>query len=566
MLKLLFPAALSLFLAGCAGAPGETADSIYINGHVLTMDSSNTRAEAVAIKDGKILTTGSTADIEKFKGPGTTTQDLQGKTLLPGFIDGHSHIMALELSTGVNLFSPPQGPVKTIADIIDQLQQHIKAHPPLPGEWIRGFGYDPDQLAEKRHPTREDLDKAFPDIPIILVHASGHMSVVNSAALRISGITAATPDPPGGRLVRKPGSRELTGLLQESARRLLRMGPETSTQKSQLAALAAQEEYYASNGITTAQDGFSTLSSIRLLKEASRLHLLRMDIEALAGYTILDSIAGDPDYAFNVLQNHFKIAGFKIAADGSPQGKTAFMSKPYLTPVPGCPGDCTGIPVVTQGLLDSFMVRGFTNHWHPFVHCNGDGAIDMYIRAIRYADSTLSTTSADKRPVIIHSQFVRPDQLDAYKQLGMFPTFFTNHAFFWGETHIANMGPERAAFLSPLRAALDKGILFTNHTDYPVTPVNPLFLLWTSVVRESRSGKVIGPDQRITPIEGLRALTINGAWEYFEESSKGSLEKGKLADMVILSDDPVTADPGKIKDIKVLETIKEGKTIYKKPA
>ena len=187
----------------------------------------------------------------------------------------------------------------------------------------------------------------------------------------------------------------------------------------------------------------------------------------------------------------------------------------------------------------------------------------MYVQALDNANKELQTTSADRRPVTIHSQFVRADQLDAYKRLGVIPALFSNHAFFWGDTHIKNLGVERASFLSPLKSAARKGIIATNHTDYGVTPLNQLFLLWTSVVRQSRSGTVVGSDERLTPIEGLRAITINGAYQYFEENEKGSIEKGKLADFVILSDDITAIDPQKIKDVRVLETIKEGKTIFK---
>ncbi|HVW58851.1 MAG TPA: amidohydrolase family protein, partial [Puia sp.] len=541
-----------------------TADKIYINGHILTMDAAGTEKEAVAIADGKILATGDTKEMENLKGPSTTIVDLGGKTLLPGFVDGHSHFMALELAGAVNIFSPPVGPVKNIPGIIRQLQDFVKTHPLKKGEWLTAFGYDIDQMEEKRHPAKEDLDKAFPDIPVMLIHASGHMCVVNSAALKVSGVTAATPDPPGGQVVRKPGSQEPTGLLLENGRTVLKFGSSKPSLEQQFATLQKQQEYYASMGITTAQDGYSSLDGIRLLKAAAEHHLLKMDIEALPGYFILDSLKGDPALTFNILHDHFKLAGFKMVADGSPQEKTAFMSQPYLTPAPGCTDHCTGIPTVTQAQLDAAVQRGFREHIHPFVHCNGDGAIDMYIHAVRAADSLLSTTSTDKRPVIIHSQFVRADQLDQYKRLGMLPSFFTNHAFFWGDTHEQNLGIPRAAFLSPLHTALGKGILFTNHTDFPVTPVNQIFLLWTSVVRQSRSGKTIGPDERLTPMQGLRAITINGAYEYFEEDIKGSLEKGKLADMVILSGNPLTVAPEKIKDIQVLETIKEGNTIFKR--
>jgi len=323
--------------------------------------------------------------------------------------------------------------------------------------------------------------------------------------------------------------------------------------------------FYASNGITTAQEGYSSYESVELLHKAAERNELFIDIEALPGYPTLEKVLKNPDFKFGVLKNHLKLAGTKMIADGSPQGKTAFFSKSYLVEVPGCNHDvCTGFANITQEQFNDLIIKAFQNNVRPFVHCNGDATIDMYLKAIENANKTLNTNSNDRRPVTIHSQFVRPDQLDDYKKLGIIAAFFSNHAFFWGDVHVRNLGADRANFLSPLKTAIKKGVVATNHTDYPVTPLNQLFLLWTSVERKSRSGQVIGPDERLTPIEGLRAITINGAYEYFEENSKGSIETGKLADLVVLSDDLTKIDPSKIKDITVLETIKEGKTVFKK--
>lgn len=544
----------------------EAADTIYINGKILTADSANSIAQAVAIKNGSIVAVGTTASVEAFKGKGTKVIDLQGKTVTPGFIDGHSHFLGWARNSALDVSSPPVGTVTDIASLVAKLKAYKEEKKIAPGEWINAFGYDQDQLKEKRHPAKEDLDAAFPDNPVSITNVNGHMTVVNSAALKVSGIDANTPDPAGGVIVRKTGSREPTGLLQEKASGLLKR-----TQKAQptlderLAALKSQQEFYASNGITTAQDGHTSFENLELLREAAKRNQLFIDIEALAGYQTLDKVIGNSNFTFNKLDNHFKIAGFKLVSDGSPQGKTAFFTKSYLTEVPGCNHDhCTGVPTVTQEQFNEAITKGFKNNIRTFVHCNGDASIDMYIRAIRYADSTLKTTSNDRRPVVIHSQFVRPDQLDTYKELGVIPALFSNHAFFWGDVHVRNLGKDRAYFLSPLKTAAKKGIVATDHTDWGVTPLNQLFLLWTAVERKSRSGEVIGPDERLTPLEALRTITINGAFQYTEEKLKGSIEKGKLADLVILSADITTIDPAAIKDVTVLETIKEGKTIYKK--
>jgi predicted amidohydrolase YtcJ len=546
----------------------EVADKIYTNGKIITVDSKNSIVQAVAVKNGKIIGTGSNEVVQKLKGKITEIIDLAGKTVVPGFVDGHSHFMSFGHNNTANLNPAPVGKIKKIADIVEELQSFQKKKGLKEGDWIRGFGYDVDQLQEKRHPNKEDLDKAFPNTPVTITHVSGHMSVANSAALKLAGIDANTKDIDGGVIERKKDSKEPTGLFQEKAQGLIRVSLgeiEKNSLEDRIAQLKEQQLYYASFGVTTAQDGSTSFESLELLREAAKRGDLFIDIEALPSYGIVDKVIGNPNYHYDTLENHFKINGFKFVSDGSPQGKTAFFTQSYLTEVPGCDHtQCNGFPVTTQEQFNEAILKAFKNKIQPFVHCNGDAAIDMYIAAVENANKVLGTTNNERRPVVIHSQFARPDQLDKYKELGFVPSFFSNHAFFWGDVHEKNLGYERAKFLSPLKTAINKKIIATNHTDFGVTPINQLFLLWTSVERKSRSGKVIGPDERLTPLEGLRAITINGAYEYFEENSKGSIENGKLADLVILSDDLTAIDPSKIKDIVVLETIKEGKTIFKK--
>lgn len=542
----------------------EKADAIYHGGIILTIDDENTVAQAIAVKDGKILNVGHNDAVLKFRGENTQVVDLKGKTLLPGFIDGHSHFMGFGRSSTVDISPPPVGTVKNIADIVKLIKAYQKEQEIKPGEWIFARGYDPDELEERRHPNKEDLDHAFPANPVLLTHTSGHMSVVNSYALKRSGVHADTPDPDGGKIVKEKGTNEPTGLLLERARSVLNIERKQLSLEEQLLQLEEQQQWYASHGITTAQDGSSAWASIQLLREAARRQLLYIDIAALPSFATVERLLEEENHPFDTLTNHLKLKGTKLFTDGSPQGKTAFFSEPYLTDVPGCDHDCTGIPTISQDELNEQVLKAFENNIQTYVHCNGDAAVAMYIKAVRYANDALNDTISDRRPVIIHSQFVRADQLDAYSKLGMIPSFFTNHAFFWGDTHLRNLGEKRAFFLSPTQSAKQRNIIFTNHTDFGVTPINQLFLLWTSVARESRTGKVIGPEERLTPLEALRAITINGAYQYKEEARKGSLEKGKLADFAILSENPIEVPVRSIKDIIVLETIKEGKTIFKR--
>jgi predicted amidohydrolase YtcJ len=272
----------------------------------------------------------------------------------------------------------------------------------------------------------------------------------------------------------------------------------------------------------------------------------------------------EPNFEFAKYNNRVKIAGVKIVADGSPQGKTAKMTDPYLTPVPGCAHDCTGITLINQEQLDGLLTTLYGKGIQAFTHCNGDGAIDMYLNAHEKALAVTDKKSKDLRSVIIHSQFMRPDLIKSYAQYGLIPSYFTNHTYFWGDVHMNNMGQERAYFTSPIRSSIEAGITYTNHNDYPITPLSHPMMLSTAVNRTSRSNEVIGPDQRVSAYEALKALTINAAYQYFEEDQKGTLESGKLADLVILSKNPLDIDSDNLKDIQVMQTIKEGVSIFKK--
>lgn len=544
------------------------ADKIWYNATVLTVNQKNEVAQAVAVKDGKILAVGSDVEILKLKGKQTQLLNLKGKTLSPGFIDGHSHFLGLGQQDLANVSAPPIGKVSSIKLLVAEIVSFAADRKIKKGDWITAYGYDQDQLLEKRHPTKEDLDAAFPDNPVVVAHISGHMLVSNSAAFKLAGIDASTKDPDGGVIIRKEGTTEPAGLLQEHAQGLVlkELGKIKPTLQQQLDRVNRQQKLYASYGVTTAQDGFTDKATLQLLKEAAKQKQLYLDVVTLPSYLLLDEVLADtPNYQFKRYYNRLKLDGIKLSADGSPQGKTAFFTKPYLTLVPGCSDHCTGVPTISTDIFDRVVLKTFQNNIHLYTHCNGDAAIDLYIAAVKKANQQLGKSSVGRRTVVIHSQFVRQDQLDEYKKLDLLPSFFTNHAFFWGDVHEQNLGKERAFGLSPLRSAINKGIVFTNHTDYPVTPIDQLFLLWSAVNRISRSGQTIGEAEKINAAEALRSLTINGAYQYGEEKLKGSIEKGKLADLVVLSDNPLTVDPLKIKDITVLETFKEGNSIYKKP-
>ncbi len=558
-------AALALALLP-ALASAQTADTIYLGGTIITMDPARPSAEALAVADGRIVAVGSRAEIETHRGAQTEIVDLGTRTLLPGFIDPHSHfINALAMSSQANVSAPPVGPASTPQEIVAELQGFAEARAIPPGELVIGYGYD-ENLMPADHPlTRDDLDAAFPDNPVLVMHVSLHGAVLNSRAFEKFGISAATETPPGGVIVRRPGSHEPLGLVMETAFLPIFSNLPNPSPEEELAQIAAGQAIYAAAGVTTAQEGATHLSQLEVLQRGAAAGALAIDVIAYPFITDLDAIlAANPPETFGHYSNHLKLGGCKITTDGSPQGRTAFFTTPYLTGGPGGESDWRGEPSFPQPVLNGMVKSCYDKGLQTLMHANGDAAIDMILAA--HLAAAGDAPAADRRTVIIHSQFVRPDQLAKYKEFNLIPSFYTEHTFFFSAAHMLNRGPEQTAFLSPMRAAIDLGLAPTNHTDFNVAPIDQMLVLWSAVTREDRNGEVIGPDQRVTVEEALQAITINAARQYFEEGSKGSLEPGKLADLVILSADPLTVEPDAIREIKVLETIKEGASIYRAPS
>jgi predicted amidohydrolase YtcJ len=554
------------FLCGLLASPpllfaDEPADVIYSGGVIVTVASANLTAEAVATLGGKVVAVGAREAVLKgWRGPGTTLVDLDGRTMIPGFVDAHSHfINAVEMANWVNVSSPPVGPVKDIAGIVAEVERFKDRTKPKPGEWIVGYGYDGTTLLDGRELTRDDLDAKFPDNPVVLIHVSLHGAVLNSAAFRAVGIDATTPTPAGGVTIRKPGG-EPAGLLMEQSYLPVYLKMPKASEAELLANLKPAQDRYASRGYTTVVDAPMDTPSISLYTKGADQKLFYLDLIGYARWLEFpEMVAQGTDFGAPY-RNHLKWpAGVKIVGDGSPQGKTAFFTKPYMTGGPSGEKDWRGEPNVTLDSLKYLVRLAYDHNVQVEYHANGDAAIDMLLEAHEAAGAP-----EGRRTTVIHSQFVRPDQLDKYVEYGFIPSFFTNHAFFWGDVHVKNLGEARASFLSPMKTARAKGLRMSNHTDAAVTPADPLFTIWTAVNRTTRSGRVLGPAERITPLEALKAVTLDAAYQYFEEASKGSIEVGKLADLVILSENPLTIDPAKIAEIRVLETIKEGKTVYRR--
>lgn len=533
-----------------------TPDRIFYGGSVITLNDAGYIGEAIAIAQGKILRIGTNQEITKLKSKNTQMHDLQGKALLPGLIDAHGHVGAhLSFWKKPNLAPPPAGPVSEIADIIKIMQEEIATNKPQEDKLVLGINYDDSLLKEKRHPTREELDQISTSHLVCLWHVSGHLATCNTKALSKVGYNKNTPNPQGGVIQKDSKSGEPTGVLEEQA-----VYPVLAFLPNKTAAEIEKDFqeillHYAANGITTTQEGLSSRATIKLFHQFADRKKLLIDIVAYAGWGEFDGVTP--------YQNGFKVAGVKMTMDGSPQGKTAYLSQPYLKPPTGKSEDYRGYPIMPQPEIDEKILRLFKDNVQVNVHCNGDACMDMVISSFEKAIKKYPKKKL--RPVMVHSQTVRTDQLAKMKSLEIFPTLFPAHTFFWGDWHREEtLGVERAKRISPLKEAESFGIKYSIHNDAPVIPVNLIYTLWASVNRLTRSQYVLGPEQRISTLNALKAMTSWAAYQYFEEKSKGTLEPGKIADLVILSQNPLEMKNTDLLELKVEETIKDGVTIFKK--
>ena len=543
----------------------DAAETIYMGGEIVTVNDKQPSAEALAVKGGKIVAVGTRADVEKaHKSANTMVVDLGGKALLPGFLDAHSHyISSLTVANQVNLYAPPAGPGKDPASIVAELVKYRDTNKIPKGEVIQAYGYDENVMPNGRLLNRDDLDKALPDNPVLVGHVSMHGAVLNSAAMKKWGISAKTKTPPGGVIVRKPGTQEPYGLIMETAYLPIFASLPQPTKAQEVEWSKAGQMLYAQHGVTTAHEGATHLGDLEVMKRAADGGATLIDVIAYPFITDLEAVLKKyPKDTWGKYENRVKIGGVKITIDGSPQGKTAFFNTPYLTGGPGGEKKWFGELSFPEDVINKAVKTVYDMGVPLNLHANGDGAIDAFLRA--HEKAAAGDLGKERNVTMIHSQFVRRDQLDKYVTYKIRPSFYTLHTYYFAEAHIANRGREQAMYISPMRDALDKGLVPTNHTDFVVAPLDQMFMMWSAVNRLSRGGEVIGADQRVTPLEALKAMTINVAQQYGEQSSKGSLEVGKLADLVVLNQNPLKVEAMKIKDVKVMETIKEGKSIYKR--
>ncbi len=554
--------------------------TLYYNGTVITMEEPFC-AQAVLEEDGVIRAVGTLEEVRAAAaGKEPRLADLQGHTLMPAFIDPHSHFTACANAT----VQADLGEAGNFADIIRIIREFIRRENIPAGQWVKASGYDHNRLEEGAHPDRSVLDQAAPDNPLLVQHQSGHMGAFNTQALKWLGVDAGTRPPEGGIIAVKDG--EPTGYMEETAfLQYIQKAPMPSPEEF-LNAYRKAQRLYASYGITTVQEGMMSAPLGPLYELLLRSDILKLDLVAYMDIADADKLKRQFADHIGHYKHHMKIGGYKMFLDGSPQGRTAWLRRPYL-PVgeaeeavavrdgkagdspsqpaqsPVSPAHC-GYPTLTDAAVKQNILRAERENMQLLAHCNGDAACEQYLREYAAALEELpGHQPGDIRPVMIHAQLLGIDQLDRVKALGIIPSFFLAHVYHWGDIHLANLGQERAERISPARSALERDIRFTLHQDAPVIRPDMMETVWCAVNRLTKNGRLLGAQERLSVADALRAVTINGAYQYFEEDQKGSIAPGKLADFVILEENPLEADPMELRSIRVLATVKSGSCIYR---
>ncbi len=558
--SLCFAAAIS-FSATCA-LTEQIADRIYSGGPIITMNDALPSVQAVAVKNGRILAVGSLSDLFVHEGEGTQTFDLNGRALLPGFVDSHGHVVMGGLQAlSANLLSPPDGEVTDIASLQAALSNWAKENSEAVEQvkMIVGFGYDNAQLQELRHPTREDLDVVSRDLPVIIIHQSGHLGVANTRALELAGITAASEAPPGG-VIQRDEEGEPNGVLEEYAFFSVLVPMLGNLGEEGLVAFArAGADLWAKFGYTTGQEGRSSGEIVEVLRKVGATEGLPIDVVAFPDVLEARDYIRDNTSADYV--DRVRVGGCKLTIDGSPQGFTALRDRPYYDPVGTYDAGYAGYAAITMDQLQDAVNWCYENGFQILVHSNGEGASDMLIAALEEAQ--LKYGDPGNRPVLVHGQFLREDQVASFKRLGVFPSLFPMHTFYWGDWHRDHtVGPVNADNISPTGWLRERDMIFGTHHDAPVAFPDSMRVLAATVTRRTRSGDILGPHQRVDVMTALKAMTIWPAWQHFEEDSKGSIEVGKVADFVILSDDPTSVNPETLAGLKVLVTVKGDEIVY----
>ena len=531
-------------------------DSCVLIGKVYTLDDSRPEVGGVAIREGKIVCVGEAREARRQGGPRAEVVDLGDRVALPGFVESHSHPVLF----GRYLEEVDCRDCSSLEEIVEALR--LRASVTAPGQWVVGNGYDHTLLRESRHPTRRELDRASDEHPILLRNITVHNVVANSRALQLAGVTAGTPDPEGGRIGREANG-EPDGVLWEWAQGLVQSRlPEVSVEDIRRQLENAAKEYLAA-GVTSVVDaGLGLANEMRDVEAYARVAEdggLSLRLGAAVLYPLWKELreGAGPGLEWPGDPEKVRPLAVKFFQDGSIQILTAALRQPYYGETEAADHHL----IWPQEELDRMVADAHSSGWQIWTHGNGDAAIGSILDA--YEKALANDPRTDHRHRIEHCQTAGEDQLDRMRASDIVASFFAPHVWHWGDRHRKLfLGPERAARLDPLASALQRGIRFGLHNDSPVTPISPLLSIGTAVSRLTSSGQVLGGEQAITVQEALRSMTLDSAYLAFEENLKGTLEEGKLGDVVVLEADPYKVAPREIKDIPVAMTIVGGEVVY----
>jgi predicted amidohydrolase YtcJ len=541
-----------------APPPPPLSDIIFTNGEVLTLDDKRPTAQAVAIKGSKIIAVGKSKDIlARWKSEGTELVDLAGKTLVPGFIDSWGQMSRMGLySVAAQVQSPPEGKVTDTNGLLRELREWGKGDLAKRFGWIIGFGYDDTRLREQRRPSRTDLDAVSRDTPVILIHYSGSHLVANGKALELAGIGRDSIDPPGGSIGRWPGSKEPDGVLEgAAATALLGALPQLPADDRQ-AMIQQGQTLYLQNGYTTAVEARATPDDLALYTQAADTGALKLDVLIYADLASAGaSLKGHKTIGPKYYKGHLKLAGVSFTLDGNAEDRSAWLTQPYQLPPPGKRNTFAGYPGSSDEVSGELFSRAYAGAWQVAVQANGDAAIDQYIKGLQAASA--KHPGKDRRPLLAGGQTLRDDQLDTLKTLGVSLALAPRRlGLSLATLKDYALGDERTARFIPAGAAAGKGLPVLLAGDPSQIEPAPFATLAAAIKRPA------GEAQQLSPLDALKALTVLPARQLGEEKLKGSIATGKLADLTVLSANPLKTPADKLGEIKVIGTVKEGVTVF----
>jgi predicted amidohydrolase YtcJ len=527
------------------------ADLILKGGKIVTMSRNGTIASGVAVKFGRIVAVGSNDEIGALADRKTEIIELNGKTVIPGLIDSHGHFVEEGAMRMLLVDLSEEAGIQSIADLQNRLAERSKGTEK--GKWVLGYQEDDSKLSEKRHPTRWDLDGATQDHPIILSTVGGHFYIANSLALKNAGVDRDTPDPVGGRFDRDPLTGELTGGLHEMAALMIKPdGPAVPTREQASEGAKQILKECACLGLTCVYDtvdGSQIRAVIDLNNRAELPIRVRMDVR-IDRFRELEKLG----VRGGLGDDWVRICGLKFLFDGAISARTAAVTEPYLDKA-----DFYGVMATTREIATKIILRAYAQGHRISAHANGDRAISMFLDIMEEAQEKFP--QKDPRNRAIHCTVVNPEIVKRIKALGILPTIFGPYVYYHGDKLIPAFGEKRLEWMFAARSFLDAGVMVAAHSDHPCAPFPPLMAIHGLVNRTTRTEKPIGQSQRISVMEALKLYTINAAYQSFDEHKLGSIETGKLADMVVLGKDILTVPSDRIIDIPVEMTLVDGRVV-----